>query len=161
MKDSAKNKRKRGEEGFYERSVEAAHAATAAFNSVDEFNDAANKYFDECDENGLLYGEAGLCLGLTKYHPRGKNVTPQTLHKYFNGDAPTPELTEAVRMAYLRIQSQVETDERWREKGGMATRAIFLQKQKWFGGYQDKVEEKQEKTVTIIHGGSVEDSDFK
>ena len=63
-------------------------------------------------------------------------------------------------MAYLRIQDQVETDERYREKG-MVTRGIFLQKQTRLGGYQDKIEQKNDTTVRIVHGDSVDDSDFK
>ena len=47
------------------------------------------------------------------------------------------------------------------EKGGMATRGIFLQKQARFGGYQDKIEARTDTTVKIIHGSSMDESDFK
>ena len=44
---------------------------------------------------------------------------------------------------------------------GMTTRAIFLSKQKRLGGYQDKVESKNETTVHIVHSDSVDAEDFK
>ena len=43
----------------------------------------------------------------------------------------------------------------------MVTRGIFLQKQTRLGGYQDKIEQKNDTTVRIVHGDSVDDGDFK
>lgn len=157
-------KAKKGEPGYHERNTAAAHAANHEANAIfltgDEFTEAANKYFDECDERDEMYGEAGLCLGLTKYNPRGKATTLNTLRNWYDDDG-RPDLQEAVQLAYLRIQRQIETDPRYQEKGGMATRGIFLQKQKRFGGYQDKIEQKTDTTVTIVHGTSMDESDFK
>lgn len=157
-------KAKKGEPGYHERNTtvatEAAREVCAIFLSGAEFTAAADKYFDECDERDEMYGEAGLCLGLTKYNPRGKATTLASLRKWYDDDD-RPDLQEAVQLAYLRIQRQIETDPRYQEKGGMATRGIFLQKQKRFGGYQDKIEQKTDTTVTIVHGASMDESDFK
>lgn len=157
-------KAKRGEEGYHERNTGPATAATAeahaTFPTAEEFSEAAQRYFDECDENGVLYGEAGLCLGLSKYNKKGRNVTLVSLRSWYDGEK-CPWLQEAVQMAYLRIQQQVESDPRYQEKGGMATRGIFLQKQARFGGYQDKIEARTDTTVKIIHGSSMDESDFK
>ncbi len=153
-------KAKRGEEGYHERNVAPAREAKAIFPTEEDFNEAAARYFAECDKNDTLYGEAGLCLGLSKYNKKGRNVTLTSLRKWYDGDG-CPHLQEAVQMAYLRIQQQVESDPRYQEKGGMATRGIFLQKQARFGGYQDKIEARTDTTVKIIHGSSMDESDFK
>lgn len=155
---------KKGEEGYYERSTHAARLAAAAahavFPTADDFTRAANRYFDQCDDEGVLYGEAGLCLGLSQFNDKGKNVTLGTLRSWYDGDS-CAWLQEAVQMAYLRIQAQIEHDPRYQEKGGIATRAIFLQKQARFGGYQDKIESKNDSTVRILFGNGVDESDFK
>ena len=155
---------KRGEEGYHERNTapacEAAREANAAFATAEEFTEAATHYFDECDGNGTLYGEAGLCLGLTKYNSKGRTVTLRALRNWYDGES-CQYLQDAVQLAYLRIQEQIESDPRYQEKGGMATRGIFLQKQQRFGGYQDKTETKNESTVKIIHGSTMDESDFQ
>jgi len=155
---------KKGEPGYHERNTGPAVAATTAalsiFPTVEEFDEAVAKYFDECDASETLYGEAGLCLALSKYNAKGKVVTLSTLRKWYDGES-CSWLQDSVQMAYLRIQQQIETDPRYREKGGMATRAIFLQKQSRFGGYQDKQEVKNDSTVKIIFGEGMNESDFK
>ncbi len=154
----------KGEEGFWERdtaaATEAAKEAHAVFATADDFTVAANRYFDECDASGQLYGEAGLCLGLSQYNEKGRNVSLTTLRKWYDGEA-CSYLQEAVQHAYLRIQAQIESDPRYREKGGMSTRAIFMQKQKRFGGYRDKDEIKLDTTVRVIHGEGMDASDFE
>lgn len=128
----------------------------ARFATVEEFESAAKAYFDDCDAAGKLYGEAGLALHL--------GVTLKSLRAWYDGergDKACPGLQEAVQMAYLRIQDQIETHEAYREKGGMASRAIFLQKQVRFGGYQDRIEARQDMTVNIKHGKDMDSSDFK
>lgn len=155
-----KRKLKKGEEGYHERNTDAAHEASAVFPTAEAFTEAANKYFDECDSTDALYGEAGLCLGLSKYNAKGRNVTLAALRSWYDGEY-CSWLQEAVQMAYLRIQQQVETDPRYREKGGMATRAIFTLKQNRLGGYQDKQEVKNDSTVRVIFGDGVDASDFK
>lgn len=158
-----KRKAKKGEEGYYERSTAAAHEAAreahAIFPTAEAFEAAANKYFDECDAIEAIYGEAGLCLALSRYNDKGKAVTLKTLRGWYDGES-CPWLQEPVQLAYLRIQQQIETDPRYHSKN-MASRGIFLQKQPRLGGYQDKQEVKNDSTVKIIHGDSVDDSDFK
>ena len=159
-KADKKVSRKKGEEGFWERDTSEAHKASCIFPDAESFTKAANKYFDECDASGELYGEAGLCLGLSKYNEKGRIITTERLRQWWNGDT-CDYLQDAVRLACMRIQNQIETDPRYREKGGMATVGIFLRKQKMFGGYQDRNETKTEATVKIIHGSNVEESDFQ
>lgn len=155
---------KKGQEGYFERNTAAATAAAAqehaVFASAEEFTAAAEAYFADADANGELYGEAGLCLALSRLNKKRRNVTLGTLRKWYDGDA-CKYLQDAVQMAYLRIQRQIETDERYAEKGGMATRAIFLQKQKRFGGYQDKTETKNDMNLNITFGRNMDKSDFE
>lgn len=158
---------KKGEAGYFERNVEAAHAKTSErlheelsiFPTTAEFERVVAAYFAECDENRVLYGEAGLCLALTKGNKKGRTVTVALLRKWHDGDC-SPHLQEAAQRCYLRIQNQIETSPIYREKG-MVPRSIFLQKQTRFGGYQDKVEEKRDTTVRIITGSGMEQSDFE
>jgi len=110
-----------------------------------------DEYFRTCDEDGALYGEAGLALHL--------NVTIETLRRWYDGKR-CPDFQETAQMAYLRIQNQIETDPRYQEKG-MVTRGIFLNKQPRFGGYQDKVEARQDISVNVNMGKGMDDSDFK
>ncbi len=110
-----------------------------------------DEYFRTCDKDGVLYGEAGLALHL--------NVTVETLRRWYDGKRCT-DFQETAQMAYLRIQNQIETDPRYQEKG-MVTRGIFLNKQPRFGGYQDKVEAKQDISVNVNMGKGMDDSDFK
>ena len=44
---------------------------------------------------------------------------------------------------------------------GMVTKAIFLMKQPRFGGYQDKIEAKQDIQVNVKMGNGMDASDFK
>lgn len=108
-------------------------------------------YFQECDEKYVLYGEAGLSRYL--------GVILATLRKWYDGQD-CKDLQETVQLAYLRIQEQVETDPRYQEKG-MVTRGIFLQKQPRFGGYQDRIEARQDIAVNVKMGANVEASDFQ
>lgn len=151
---------KRGEEGFFERKTDEAHEACMAFPDAEAFTAAAEEYFRDCDARDVLYGEAGLCVALSKHSANGRPVTVRALQNWWDGEK-CPHLQEAVQLAYLRIQSQIETDPRYQEKGGMTTRAIFLLKQKRFGGYTDKVEQKTEAKVTISYQGTMDESDFE
>ena len=139
--------------------TEAAAKSHAVFETAEEFEAAANAYFDACDANGKLYGEAGLCLALSKGNRKGRTVTLGTLRKWYDGEK-CEYLQDAVQRAYLRIQEQIETDPTYREKG-MVPRSIFLQKQTRLGGYQDRVETKSDATVKVIFGNGVDESDFK
>ena len=153
-----KRKAKKGEPGYHERNTGPAHEACKLFKSADQFAELADKYFDECDRRDALYDEAGLCLFLTRQI--GKNVTLKRLREFYDGDTKQDGLSEAVQMAYLRMQQQIATDPRYQEKA-MVTRAIFLNKQTRFGGYQDKVETKNDMRVEVVFGGSVSKSDFE
>lgn len=152
--------RKKGEDGHWERNTDAAHAACLAFPTAEDFVRAAEAYFAKCDADGQLYGEAGLCLALSRKSATGKPVTLKALRSWYDGEK-CKHLQDAVQAAYLRIQDQIETDERYREKGGMATKAIFLLKQGRLGGYTDKAEQKNDVTVTILHGSTMDESDFE
>lgn len=110
-----------------------------------------DEYFRECDEKYALYGEAGLARFL--------GVILATLRKWYDGQD-CPDLQETVQMAYLRIQEQVESDPRYQEKG-MVTRGIFLNKQARFGGYQDRIEARQDIAVNVRMGPNADESDFK
>lgn len=145
---------KRGEAGYHERNTKAANDACAAkraerkargegdatciFPTVEEFERAAVDYFDECDRKEEKYSEAGLCLWLSSHNAKNRNVTLTALQNWYDGDA-AEHLQEAVQMAYLRIQHQIETDPRYDDKAMTAYR-IFLEKQKRLGGKTDKQE---------------------
>lgn len=154
------SKAKRGEEGFYERDPSKAHQACSTFETAEEFEEAANKYFAECDSEGILYGEAGLALGLKKYGRKHRFVSIQALRNWYDGKK-CEYLQDVVQEAYAKIQNQIETDPRYQEKGGMATKGIFMLKQSRFGGYQDKIEQKSDTTVKIVFGENMDESDFK
>ena len=110
-----------------------------------------DEYFAACDEKGALYGEAGLALYL--------RVTISTLRDWYDGKV-CQDLQEPIQMAYLRIQSQMESGFQYQEKG-MVTKSIFLMKQPRFGGYQDKIEAKQDISVKVQMGDGMDESDFK
>lgn len=121
------------------------------FSSLAEMEKAIEAYFVNCDAHGKLYGPAGLALAL--------DLELEALMSLREGKAGA-ELMRPVKRAFLRIQDQVETDPRYREKGGMATRAIFALKQPWLGAYQDKIEAKQDLTVNVKMGSGMDESDF-
>lgn len=98
---------------------------TVAFATEEEFSRAAEDYFAHCDAREDLYGEAGLCLWLSSHNPGGAIVTQQALRAWYDGTA-CPHLRDAVRLAYLRIQHQIETDPRYQGKGGMTSKALLL-----------------------------------
>lgn len=121
------------------------------YKDAEALRKACEAYFAKCDKEHRLYGEAGLCLHL--------DVTRQTLWNWRNGKK-RPEFQETIQMADLRIQSQLESDPTYMEKG-MVTKSIFMLKQPQFGGYQDKVEAKQDISVKVKMGNGVDESDFK
>lgn len=125
--------------------------AERKFRTAAELRRAMDAYFAKCDENGLLYGEGGLARHL--------GVGLLTLRSWYDGRR-VPEYQHDVEMAYLRMQEQIESDPRYQEKG-MVTRSIFLNKQRWFGGYQDKIEAKQDIAVNVKMGAGMDESDFK
>ena len=133
--------------------------ARAIFPTAEEFTRAAEAYFSQCDQQGLVYGEAGLCLALTRNNSKGRAVTLQTLRGWYDGKD-CVWLQEAVQLAYLRIQSQIESDPRYQDKSDMITRGSHLQKQPRLGGYQEKGE-RQEVIVKLLCGTSMEESDFQ
>lgn len=122
------------------------------FETVSDLEKRIDDYFADCDAAGKLYGPAGLALAL--------GLDLEDLFALREG-LERPEFVRPVKRAFLRIQDQVETDPRYREKGGMATRAIFALKQPWLGAYQDKIEAKQDLTVNVKMGGGMDESDFK
>ena len=110
-----------------------------------------NEYFAKCDKDGHLYGEAGLALHL--------GVKLDTLRKWYDGKD-CSDYQDIVQMAYLRIQSQFESEPAYMEKG-MVTKSIFMLKQKRFGGYQDKIEANTNIDVNVKMGKNVDASCFE
>jgi hypothetical protein len=129
---------------------QAPHSA-CKYPTAEALQAACDAYFARCDEKGELYGEAGLCLAL--------GVTLSTYRKWRHGDS-SAHLMETVQMADLRIQHQLETDARYQEKS-MVTKAIFMMKQPQFGGYQDRIEARQDIAVNVKMGAGMDESDFK
>lgn len=134
--------------------------AQAIFPTPEEFTRAAENYFADCDGRGVVYGEAGLCLALSRDNQKGQAVTLQKLRSWYDGKD-CQWLQEAVQLAYLRIQAQIESDPRYQDKSGMISRGSFLQKQPRLGGYQEKGESKGETVVQILCGSSMDQSDFQ
>lgn len=126
-------------------------AGDRKFRTATELRKAMDGYFAKCDGEGTLYSEGGLARHL--------NVALLTLRSWYDGTR-VPEYQHDVEMAYLRIQEQIETDPRYQEKS-MVSRSIFLNKQRWFGGYQDKIEAKQDISVNVKMGAGMDESDFK
>ena len=119
--------------------------------TAEDLRAKCEEYFEKCDKEYKLYGEAGLALHL--------DVTLSTLRRWYDGER-CPDLQDTVQKAYLRIQAQTESDPTYMEKG-MVTKAIFLMKQPRLGGYQDKIESKQDISVNVKMGENVDASDFK
>lgn len=142
------------------RATEAGAKASRTFETVEEFNQCANAYFKSCDESGALYGEAGLALYLNEHNPKGHIITVTALRRWYDGEF-CEYLQDAVHLAYMRIAAQIETDPRYQEKGGMATRGIFLQKQRRIAGYSDRENDKKDTTVNIVFGDNMTADDFK
>lgn len=136
---------------------DTAQTGPAPYNSA-AFKRAAKLYFAQCDSEGKLYSEAGLCLCL-QGHRAGKPVTPRLLRAWYDDDS-QPALRDAVRSAYLQMQQQIETDPRYWEKSAMASRATQLLSQRCFGGAQQDGA-KEGPPVQLIFNGSVESSDFQ
>lgn len=125
---------------------------TRRFADAEEFRAKCDEYFDMCDTFGKLYGEGGLALYL--------GIKLATLQSYWDGIR-CPDLQDEAQRAYLRIQDQIETDPRYHEKGGMTSLAIFLLKQKRFGGKMDRIEARQDMTINMKLGAGMEESDLK
>lgn len=119
--------------------------------SVEELQEKCDAYFEQCRGDGVLAGEAGLALAL--------DISLATLRSWYDGKTRS-EFQESIRRAYLRIQSQLESDEIYMQKG-MVTKSIFLLKQPRLGGYQDKVEANQDINVKVTMGENMNESDFQ
>lgn len=138
------------------------------------FQQKANEYFQQQDEGELAYSEAGLAnaMGWTvrrmqNYYDINDSKSDEAVDAqvaaFENGgtvDEPTVVMSHFVRLAYQRIQEQIDTSPIYQEKG-MVTRGIFLNKQKRLGGYQDKQETRQDVSVNVTFGDGVDASDFK
>ena len=109
-------------------------------------------YFEDCDESGKLYSEQGMALYL--------GVTLRALDAWWRGER-CPDLQEEVQLAYLRIAEQIATDERYNDQKGMISLKIFLLKQQKFGGYQDRIEARQDISVNVKMGAGMDESDFR
>lgn len=143
-----------------EKKKHSAQETPPPFATAEAFTKAANTYFAQCDAEERLYGEAGLCLALSKHSAGGQIVTLGTLRSWYDGEA-CEYLQDAVQAAYLRIQDQAESDPRYFEKSALSSKAMLLLKQRRLGGYRDKGEQKTDATVTIVHGASMDETDFE
>ena len=158
--DGTKDKRcaKRGEAGYHERSVDAAHEAYAkkqaelaaqgrgneycTFPDAAEFRAVADKYFETCDQNDEVYSIAGLCLWLSDHNEKGRIVTRAKLQRWWNGDE-AAHLQEVVQYELLKIQREREAGKLFLEPK-MAGARNFDLKQPMLGGFTDKTEVKQD-----------------
>lgn len=124
------------------------------YKDADELSDKINAYFDECDAEGRVYDEAGLCLYL--------GVSKDTLHNWYDGKtrADEPGFSTLAKNAFLLIEDQIHSDPIYRDKG-MQGRAVFLMKQARLSGYVDKVEQRGDIAVTVKYGNNVDQSDFE
>lgn len=131
----------------------------AAKNFTQELKTKVNSYFRKVtkDDTDEFACEHGLAFHL--------GITVRTLRLWFDGKYPDKKDAEAVQqiieMAYDRIGMEVQqlvAKGKCRNPVGFAN---FVLKQKRFGAYQDKVEQKVDTTVKIVHDNSVEESDFK
>lgn len=158
-KAKKKTAAQKGDADYWERDTDAAHEACSIFPTAEAFTEAARGYFEACDAAGVLYGEAGLALYLSRHNDKGRVVTLKTLRTWYDGDK-CKYLQDAVQAAYMEIMAQIETDPRYQEKGGMSSKAIFLMKQSRLGGYTDKNEQKETAPVVINFGANMDKSDF-
>lgn len=124
--------------------------APPKFKTAEELQEKLDAYFADCDEQRKLYSEVGMALFL--------KVSLITLDQWWRGTR-CPYLQETIRMAYTRIAEQIATDPRYNERQ-MVSYRIFLLKQEKFGGYQDRVEAKNDLTVNVKMGANMEESDF-
>ena len=158
MKKNEKDSAKRRAEA--EQSTENEQkSASRSYKSVEALHRAIEGYFAKCDRDGTLYGEAGLALYLSEHSEGGRLVSVALMRKWYDGQSCAAFQTEIER-AYMRIQSQIESDPRYMDKT-MGTRAIFLLKQPRFGGLQDKIEAKQDISVNVNMGKNMDKSDWE
>lgn len=138
------------------------------------FQKNAEAYFAKQDEEGLAYSEAGLAntMGWTvqrmqRYYDANDSKDDEQVEEQVRAFEEGREVKDAsavlsyvIRLAYQRIQEQIDTSPIYQEKG-MVTRGIFLNKQKRFGGYQDRQETRQDVSVNVTFGDGMDPSDFK
>lgn len=110
---------------------------------------AMDAYFDQCDETGELYGEAGLSLAL--------KISLKTLREW--KDNAEHAFHDAAEYGYLRIIAAVDQKEEYRNKA-MVAKAINLCKQDRFLAYQDKPTENKSIDIHVKFGPGTESSDF-
>lgn len=151
--------KKTGRKNGQKEATAAAAQANAIFPDAQEFAEAANGYFRECDEQGVLYSEAGLCVYLSEHNRAGRVVKLRALHDWYDGRT-CEHLQDQAHLAYLKIQRQVESHPAYREKG-MVPRSIFLNKQARLGGLRDQMETKNDATVRLVFGSSMDASDLR
>ena len=158
MKKNEKDSAKRRAEA--EQSTENEQkSASRSYKSVEALHRAIEGYFAKCDRDGAIYGGAGLARELRDDREGGRLVSVALMRKWYDGQSCAAFQPEIER-AYMRIQSQIESDPRYMDKT-MGTRAIFLLKQTRFGGLQDKIEAKQEISLNVNMGKNMDKSDWE
>lgn len=132
---------------------------------IKEFRKQSEAYFQSCDEEDVLYSEPGLAdflgceVNLLHYRydyndGRDPEEVAAAVADFEVGkevDQPQQVMSHYVRMAYMRIWKQVDTDPRYMEKS-MVSYKIFLNKQKRLGGRQDRQEMNQNVSVNVVFG---------
>lgn len=132
--------------------------------TANELHERVEAYFLRVSKTKEVACEQGLAKHL--------DITTLELQSWWDGkigeDNPSDRIARGeeeavqieVRKAYDRIM--FEAQQLVVEKGTKAIGWVnFLLKQPRFGGYQDKVVQKTDTTVKIVHSASVEESDFQ
>lgn len=124
-----------------------------AFKDAEELRAKVDAFFEDCKANNKIPNEFGLALFL--------GISRNTLRYHWHeGIDIDEESLKVIIEAYDRIADSYIQLLQNGDKN-MSSPVIFLLKQKQFGGYQDKIEEKKETTVKIIHDDSITEDDFK
>ena len=129
----------------------------AKFKTVTELNSKINGYFRKlAKDTEEIACEHGLANHL--------GITVRTLRQWYDGKCDVLEdkagVAEAIEMAYDRLAMETQQLAN-KAKGRNAVGYVnFLLKQKRFGGYQDKIEQKVDTSVKIKFDNSMEESDF-
>lgn len=145
----------KGQDGYWERNTKAGFEASLkvcrAFPDAETLQAKIDEYFEQCEAGRQLPSEHGMAgfLGIKR----------RTLYGYWAGET-CQDLQDTVVKAYDRladayIQLLLNGDK------NMTSFVIFALKQLAFGGYQDRIEHKNDTTFKIEFGKGMDTSDFK
>lgn len=131
--------------------TKAANEARRKIKSADELQQKVDAYFAECERSGEIPNEFALAGKL--------GVAHDTLRDWKSGDR-SKDLQEVTKSAYDRMAALYFQLLRTGDKN-MSAPVIFFLKQPVFGGYQDRVESRNDTTVRVVFGKGVNEDDFK